>query len=314
MAVQGAHQRIHTVVTSWSGVSAQPHRFGGTEFSYCQTLCTKIPSPNKIRITSMDRDYYVQCIIEGMELYLRTLALADNMYYQPGDVEWISPLPNAVGPALVYKIALNEKTAVNRIDALLPGVKTRIVPSLWFISPTATPRNIVDILTSKGFKDLSDPQKPELGMALDMDMSPVWPTSISGVEMCKVQSPSEFSSWVDVVNEALHGWAMLSTEHYVPLISRAGLSFYLAFLNGIPIATAASFQKGEKASLEFVSTIRKYRHQGVVTAICAEALRELQRENVKTVTLRASYEAIPLYVKLGFRPYFETMAMSYPKN
>jgi GNAT superfamily N-acetyltransferase len=262
----------------------------------------------------MDRDYYVQCIIEDMELYLRTLALVDNMSYQPGDVEWISPLPNAVGPALVFKIALNEKTAANRIDALLPGVQAGTVPSLWFISPAATPKNIVDILTSKGFKNLSDPEKPELGMALDMVMSPEWPVLSPGVEVCRVQSPSEFTAWVDVVNEALHGWAMLSTEHYVPLVSRDGLSFYLAFLNGIPIATAATFRSGEKASVEFVSTINKYRHQGIATAICIEALRELQRENVKTVTLRASYEAIPLYTKLGFKPYFATVAMSYPKN
>jgi hypothetical protein len=34
MTVRGAQQRIVEVVAGWPGVSAQPHRFGGTEFRY----------------------------------------------------------------------------------------------------------------------------------------------------------------------------------------------------------------------------------------------------------------------------------------
>jgi hypothetical protein len=57
MAVQGAHQRIHTVVTSWPGISAQPHRFGGTEFSIGKREIghmhgdglVDIPFPSKVR-------------------------------------------------------------------------------------------------------------------------------------------------------------------------------------------------------------------------------------------------------------------------
>lgn len=32
MSVRGAHNIIQTAVTSWPGVSAHPHRFGGTEY------------------------------------------------------------------------------------------------------------------------------------------------------------------------------------------------------------------------------------------------------------------------------------------
>lgn len=32
MAVAGARERIHASVTSWVGVEAHPHRFGGTEY------------------------------------------------------------------------------------------------------------------------------------------------------------------------------------------------------------------------------------------------------------------------------------------
>ncbi len=34
MAVRGAHERIHEVVAGWPGVTAHPHRFGGTEYRF----------------------------------------------------------------------------------------------------------------------------------------------------------------------------------------------------------------------------------------------------------------------------------------
>ena len=261
----------------------------------------------------MDHDQYVKCIVEGMELYLRTLAHADCMHDEAGDIEWISPLPNAVGPAIVFKIALDEATAADRIEALLPGLRAGTVPSVWFVSPTSTPPNILEILLAKGFKDLSNPAQPELGMASDMQVVPEWPVPNPGVMVRKVQSPSEFSLWVDVVNEALHGWDMLSCAHYYALVARAELSCYLAFLDGKPIATAATIQDGAQASLEFVSTLETYRQRGAASAVCMAALRELQQGNVHIVTLRASHEAIPLYTRLGFTSYFQTTAVAYQK-
>ncbi len=32
MAVSGAKERIHIVLQGWSGITSQPHRFGGTEY------------------------------------------------------------------------------------------------------------------------------------------------------------------------------------------------------------------------------------------------------------------------------------------
>src|SRR5437867_1090442 len=32
MTIHGAHEKIHQVVIQWTGVVAEPHRFGGTEY------------------------------------------------------------------------------------------------------------------------------------------------------------------------------------------------------------------------------------------------------------------------------------------
>jgi predicted DNA-binding protein (MmcQ/YjbR family) len=65
MAVNGAEQRIHEAALSWRGVTAHPHRFGGTEFRLGKRELghihgdhlVDIPFPRKVRddIIAADR-------------------------------------------------------------------------------------------------------------------------------------------------------------------------------------------------------------------------------------------------------------------
>lgn len=168
----------------------------------------------------------------------------------------------------------------------------------------------MDILIAKGFQDLSDPAEPEPGMAMDLEGLAA-SSAPAGFEIARVESRSAFVVWVDVVNEALHGWAMLDAEDYLPLVSREGVAFYLALRDGTPVSTAATIEDDEWASLEFVSTLREHRRQGAATALCLEALRRLRGRGFITVTLRASHPAVPIYRKLAFRTYLNTTPMVY---
>ncbi len=57
MTVRGAQQKIHQAVTSWNGVTAEPHRFGGTEYCLGKREIghvhgdhmVDIPFPKKVR-------------------------------------------------------------------------------------------------------------------------------------------------------------------------------------------------------------------------------------------------------------------------
>ncbi len=57
MAVKGAKEKIHAAVTSWPGVTADPHRFGGTEYRLGKREIghlhgdhlVDIPFPKKVR-------------------------------------------------------------------------------------------------------------------------------------------------------------------------------------------------------------------------------------------------------------------------
>jgi hypothetical protein len=57
MAIRGAQQQVREAVSSWEGVTAQPHRFGGTEYRVGRReighmhgdYLVDIPFPKKIR-------------------------------------------------------------------------------------------------------------------------------------------------------------------------------------------------------------------------------------------------------------------------
>ncbi len=262
----------------------------------------------------MESQEYTEAIVAGMENYFRSFALADNMQHHSCEIEWIAPLPRTAGPALVFRIDLDEKTANQRLDELVPAIQAGEVPDLWVISPISTPGNLLDLLLSKGFQNLLDPHhpEPEPGMALDLSRTPALVTGNPNVQVIQVNSITEFAVWVDVVNEALHGWPMLTPDHYARWITCPEMMFFLAYLDGVPAATISTIQDRDKASLEFVSTLKAYRNRGVATTICLEALRALMGKVVRTVTLRSSYEAVPLYKKLGFQSYYEQILVSYP--
>ena len=89
------------------------------------------------------------------------------------------------------------------------------------------------------------------------------------------------------------------------------MNFYLGEIDGIPVATAATIQTGDLASLEFVSTLEEYRRRKAASAVCSRALTELFEQGASSVTLSACGESVSLYRKFGFRSYFNNIVMQY---
>ena len=76
-------------------------------------------------------DDKVKDIVCGMEVYFRTFALADTMCLQDaGDIEWIAPKPTETGPAVVFRVALDERTLKTRLAQLAPELQAGVIPGL----------------------------------------------------------------------------------------------------------------------------------------------------------------------------------------
>ncbi|MFD1908225.1 hypothetical protein ACFSQ7_35855 [Paenibacillus rhizoplanae] len=86
----------------------------------------------------MNHDYYVDCITDGMEKNICIPWRWQNICnIIRGDVEWISPLPGFDGPSLVFKVSLEEDTAIEHIDKLLPDLKSGVLPKKFGLSRQA---------------------------------------------------------------------------------------------------------------------------------------------------------------------------------
>jgi ribosomal protein S18 acetylase RimI-like enzyme len=260
----------------------------------------------------MDERYAINCIVDDARLYFRTLGQVENMTYHAGEVEWIAPIPPRTGPSIIFHASLRKESAAERIEALIPGIRAGEIPSSWWITPTSTPENLSDLLAARGFaRHKADASETEPGMAMSLRDAPAWPDTPIGITVQTVESLPDFEAWVDVVNEALHGWKMLDAEQYYPLVTRGGITCYLARVDGKPIATSATIQDGNTGSVEFVSALPAHRRQGAGTAVSVAGLRGLRDRGVQTATLRGSPMAKGLYRRLGFQPYFDVEVMPY---
>ncbi len=250
---------------------------------------------------SINNEQYIKTIVRGTELYFRSFALADGMYHHEGAIEWIAPLPDGRGPAVVFKVSLSD-SAGEAIETLIPDLQSGKVPSCWVLSPLSNPK-IFDILVSNGFT--GGPDSGEWGMAMDMHTIANLPAPNTLVEVKKVASPADFKLWMDVVNAALHGWEMLTIDHYTVWLEREELAFYLGYIDGVPVSTAATFQDGNSAAVEFVSTLKEFQGKGAGYAVCQRALCDLQAKHIETATLIAFADGVKLYEKLGFKKYYD---------
>lgn len=261
----------------------------------------------------MNKEYYIDTIVENINRYFRIFALSGIVENHQGEIEWIKPVAEYKGPAIVYNINISTENADEEIDRIIKDIKNGYIPSFWYVTPGSTPQNTVSILKQKGFQGgiPTNADEIEYGMALDLQSITELPSVNSLIEVKKVQDKEGFSHWIDVVNTALHGWNMIDVEHYFTWVSQSNLSFYVGYINDSPVSTAATIQENESSSLEFVSTLSEYRRLGFSTAVCTEALKRLKADGAKIVTLGSSPDATALYKKLGFQCYFEKELLSY---
>lgn len=257
----------------------------------------------------MNHEQYIQTIVSGTEAYFRAFALADRMSHQQGAIEWVAPLPGGKGPALVFKVSLSD-SAEEAIEKLIPELQDGKVPSIWVLSPLTNPK-IFNLLAEKGFA--GGPDSSEWGMAMEMKTLADLPAPNPLVEVKKVISLTDFQVWMDVVNTALHGWDMLTIEHYSAWLVREEFAFYLGYIDGVPVSTVATIRNGNSAGVEFVSTLREYHGRGAGYTVCLRALHDLQATHIETATLIAFADGVKLYEKLGFRKYYNQVMYSFRK-
>ncbi len=244
--------------------------------------------------------------------YYKSFADSGIIDCHEGAVSWIIPKEGEKGPSLGFGIHLDEENAETEIKKLVDEIRAKKAPENWVITPDVTPSNIYEILEENGFQNMTtDDSEPEPAMLLNKSEFQPYSLLVDSIKCRKVQTKEDFRSWIEVVNTALHGWEMIDADNYYTWVENENIDLYLGEIDGIPVSTAATIRSGDTASLEFVSTLEKYRRRKVASVVCSTALTDLFESGVEDVTLSACGESAHLYEKFGFEGYFNNIIMRY---
>jgi GNAT superfamily N-acetyltransferase len=190
-------------------------------------------------------------------------------------------------------------------EAAVRDVKARFrearVPFRWWITPSSTPANLIDILKAEGFRHVYDAP----GMAIDLS-SLADPKAIEGFVIRRVVDRPGLDDWMRVFGEGFRRppeeWAVWR-DTYLAFGIGVGAQWrhFVGYLDGAPVATTSMCVSPEIAGIYHVVTLPPARGRGIGAAITLEALHEGKRAGCVHGALQSSEMAFNVYRSIGFR-------------
>ena len=172
----------------------------------------------------------------------------------------------------------------------------------WWLSPDLLPdasgASWAPILQAGGFHRTEGPP----GMAVDLNTlgAPARP----GLRIIPVTDAALLREWTMTFiagYEVPPDWE----PPLFDLLSGIGLDLpvrhYLGYLDDKPVATANLFLSAGVAGVQFVSTLREARGQGLGAALTLAPLLEARRMGYRIGVLQSSELGFPVYLRMGFR-------------
>lgn len=238
---------------------------------------------------------------EGMAACVRAFG---GVVMEEPDLLW-SALPLQMsGWNRVTRANLAPGTEDERIETFIAQARALDVPFLWYIGPSMRPTNLSDYLLRHGFTEAGD--DPAMGMAL-ADLPEKAPT-LPGVTIELVTDIPTLRLWNDVLDMGFEMGEL--SEPFMELMMRdtigegAAATYYLARLDGEPVAAAALSLGGGVAGIFSVATIPAARRRGLGAAVTLAPLLDARARGYAVGVLQASEMGYPVYERLGFTEQF----------
>lgn len=199
----------------------------------------------------------------------------------------------------VTRTALAQEGAPRKIRETVGRFRANATPFRWWVTPSASPSNLVELLIANGFRHVYD----AAGMAIDLSAAPS-AKAIPGVTIRRIEDAEAFGDWVTVFGE---GFSRPQEEMAVWRAAFEALGFdrqwrhFVAWLDGTAVATSSVCLSAEVAGVYDVTTLPAARGRGIGAAVTLEALMEARREGCRVASLQSSEMAFGVYRSLGFR-------------
>jgi GNAT superfamily N-acetyltransferase len=221
------------------------------------------------------------------------------------DLLWCATGLYAAGWNRVPRAQLAPDRIDERIEEAIAWARALGVPFLWDIGPSMRPLDLGDHLLRHGFSD--EGEEPAMGVAL-ADLPETLPLP-DGVTIERVRDAETLAHWVRASFEGF-GMPPSGAEAELAAFARddlgdtAAAHYYLARLDGEPVATSALTPAAGVAGVFAVATLEAARGRGIGTAITLAPLLDARSRGYCVGVLQASEMGYPVYARMGFSEQF----------
>jgi GNAT superfamily N-acetyltransferase len=212
-------------------------------------------------------------------------------------------------PSGGWNRVLRARLAPETLDARIEWVQERArrlgTPFLWQIIPSTQPVNLDTHLLRHGFTDVE--VEPAMGVALAR-----LPSTLSlpdGVTIKRVRDRTALEQWARTAHAGF-GASVSTAAPFVVAVSRDALNdaaaaeYYLALLDGEPVASSALSLAAGVAGVFAVATLEGARGRGIGAAVTMAPLLAARERGYAVGVLQASEMGYSIYARMGFTEQF----------
>jgi len=137
-------------------------------------------------------------------------------------------------------------------------------------------------------------------MVLDLDRYSS-PGHSRRIRISRADADEDFPFWAATAGEALGLCGGAVKDFFLPLVRKGGAVPLLAFMDGLPAATALGYCGDEALGVYAVGTRPAYRRMGLGRAVTQACLTLGQDMGQHRAVLSSSAMGMPLYRRIGFK-------------
>ncbi len=187
------------------------------------------------------------------------------------------------------------------IQSIIAQAKSRNVPLLWWVGPSAQPPDLAKHLEQHGF--VCDDQSP--GMAIDLARLKGNRLASEDLTVTRVSDMQSLKQWSDamVIGFGMPDYTIEANYEFVSHADWSNIFAYLGYWRGEPVATTLLILAAGVAGIYAVATIPEARRRGIGAAVVRAALLEARKRGYQTGVLQSSPMGFGVYQSLGFLEY-----------
>jgi len=219
--------------------------------------------------------------------------------HEDRDITWIVHAAQAWRNAGIL-VRFSPSSAAGRIDALIDRYRRhRRGMALW-ISPSATPPDISDLLTARRLRCRK--YFPAMIRTLADHVPPARP--LPQLVIRRVTDAAEFRKTphpaIGPLTTPLRRAAFARMRALLSDPSGRTIN-YVAWLGDRPAGSIELFLGSACAGIHGMSVLEQYQRRGIASALIEQACKNLRERGAKSLGLLATTEGQQLYVRCGFR-------------